>query len=104
MSMEAWGGPAGTNDPPLGAVSGNMAPNPQGKRPKFEVEPPESVWQEIESHNTSLNDLLEQAKLTLLDMQGEESGATRWFIERGYSDEYAAWLVQEAKARENQAM
>jgi hypothetical protein len=77
-----------------------MAPDQQGRQPKFEVEPPESVRAEIESRNTSLNDLIEQAKLTLLDMQGEESGATRWFIERGYSNEFATWLVQEARARE----
>jgi hypothetical protein len=77
-----------------------MAPNPDGRQPKFAVEPPEPVRREIENHNTSLNEIIEQAKLSLLQNGGDEAASARLFIERGYSDDYAEWLVSEAKARE----
>ncbi|HEY0867402.1 MAG TPA: hypothetical protein VGE01_08490 [Fimbriimonas sp.] len=71
-----------------------------GHRMRYEVHPPEEVEQEIMSLSTDVTELLEDAKLSLLDFQGEESGAARMFIERGYSDRFSHWLVAEARARE----
>lgn len=53
---------------------------------------------EITHRNTSLNELIEEARLTF--MQGADaSTVTRLLIERGYSDAFAEWLPQEAMAR-----
>lgn len=74
--------------------------HPAAPSPNFRVHPPKKVMQEIEERNTNVNHLIEEAKLALLDMQGEESGVIRWFSERGYSDSFVRWLAEEAKARE----
>ena len=70
-----------------------------GRLPHLLVTPPQEVLDEITSRNTSLNKLLEDASLMLMQMNGEESGVARMFTERGYSDAFANWIPQEAKAR-----
>ena len=70
-----------------------------GRRPNLKVEPPQAVMDEILHRNTNLNNLIEEARLTLMQTGGEETTVTRLLIERGYSDAFAEWLPREARAR-----
>jgi hypothetical protein len=68
---------------------------------RFEVAPPEQVRQEIESRGVNVDKLVREAEkyLTESDEDVDELAISRMFIERGYSDDLAHWLVREADVR-----
>lgn len=66
---------------------------------RFEVPPPAGVSEELERSSTSFHDLAKEAVEYLNDPDVDDMALARMYIERGYSEELAYWLVREAEVR-----
>jgi len=64
---------------------------------KYQVEPEPGVIEEIDRKGTSFESLVREAKKYLEDPDVEDLALARMFIERGYTEETAYWLVREAE-------
>lgn len=64
---------------------------------RFEVPPTPEVLAEIEAKGTSFESLMREAKAYLEDGDVEDMALARMFIERGYTEDAAYWLVREAE-------
>ncbi|HEY0867970.1 MAG TPA: hypothetical protein VGE01_11350 [Fimbriimonas sp.] len=63
---------------------------------RYQVEPEPGVIEEIRQKGTSFESLMKEAKQYLDDPDVETMALARMFIERGYSEPTAYWLVREA--------
>ena len=66
---------------------------------KFEVAPPAGVAEELERSRVSFHDLTKEAIDYLNEPDVDDMALARMYIERGYSEEFAYWLVREAEVR-----
>lgn len=64
---------------------------------KYFVEPGPGMLDEIKEKGSSFDSLMKEAKEYLEDPDVEDMALARMFIERGYSEETAYWLVREAE-------
>jgi hypothetical protein len=65
----------------------------------FLTEPPPGVREELERSIVSYPVLVREAMSYLEDPDVDDMALARMFVERGYSDELANWIVREAEVR-----
>jgi len=65
----------------------------------FEVEPTPAVREELRRSSTGFDSLVREALEYLEDPSVQDLALARMYIERGYSEEFAHWLVREAEVR-----
>lgn len=65
----------------------------------FEVPPPSGVAEELERSSVSFHDLAKEAVNYLNEPDVDDMALARMYIERGYSEDLAYWLVREAEVR-----
>jgi hypothetical protein len=66
---------------------------------QFEVAPPAGVPEELERSKASFADLVREAVDYLEQPDVDDMALARMYIERGYSEDLAYWLVREAEVR-----
>ena len=66
---------------------------------RYEVPPPSGVAEELERSRTSFADLVKEAVAYLQEPDVDDMALARMYIERGYSEDLAYWLVREAEVR-----
>ena len=66
---------------------------------RFEIEPPPNVRGELERGSVSFAALVKEAMDYLNDADVDDMALARMYIERGYSEDLAYWLVREAEVR-----
>jgi len=66
---------------------------------KCEVQPEEEVAQEIERVQPPIDKLVSEAVKFVDGSEEQDLAVQRYFIEKGYSDKMAGWLVREANTR-----
>jgi hypothetical protein len=78
----------------------NLGPanvRPEMHDTKFEVQPPDGVVRELRESDQSFEHLLSEAVNYLEDPDVDDLALARMYIERGFSEELAYWLVREAE-------
>ena len=65
----------------------------------FEVEPEQSVRDEIETQKVNVDELVDEAVRYLNDPDVDDVALARMFIERGHSEDLSYWMVREAEVR-----
>lgn len=66
---------------------------------KFEVQPDAEVIDEMERKDAPVDKLISESVKFVDGSEEQDLAVARYFIEKGYSDQMAGWLVREANTR-----
>ncbi|MEA2552157.1 MAG: hypothetical protein QOJ65_333 [Fimbriimonadaceae bacterium] len=66
---------------------------------KFEAPPEPEVLRELEMMHAPVDKLIAEAVKFLDGSEEQDLAVARYFIEKGYSEKVAGWLVREANTR-----
>lgn len=66
---------------------------------KFEVQPDQEIIDEMERTNAPIDKMISEAVKFVDGSEEQDLAVARYFIDKGYSDEMAGWLVREANTR-----
>jgi hypothetical protein len=67
--------------------------------PKYEVAPTPEIEEELRRSPVSFDALIKESLDYLEDPDVQDMALARMYIERGFSEEFAYWLVREAEVR-----
>lgn len=67
----------------------------------YQVQPTPAIEEELRNSSTSFDSLVKEAigYLETADSTIDDLALARMYIERGYSEDFAHWLVREAEVR-----